>query len=95
MPDNCKSTARTTVRARLCFSNELPEGCDFELPDDRMMMEVELDGLTLLVIRPGGMDRRLYDEYNRYLDRVTGLGIWSRDPSRMSHFRPLLGILAN
>jgi hypothetical protein len=47
-----------------------------------MMMEIELDDLTLLVIRPGSMDRQLYDELNRYCARVTGLGIWSRDPSR-------------
>lgn len=87
MPEQCKtSTSEThhkTVRAQIVFSDELPPGCPpFELPDGRMMMEIELDDLTLIVIRPGSMDRRLYDELNRYCARVTGLGIWSRDPSR-------------
>lgn len=86
MPEHCNtSTIRTTVKARFVFSNELPPGCPpFELPDGRMMMEIELDDLTLIVIRPGSMDRRLVDEMNRYADRVTTLGIWSRDPSRRS-----------
>jgi hypothetical protein len=84
MPEHCKtSTVRKTVRAQYCFSDELPPGCHYELPDGAMMMEVELDDLTLLVIRPGSMDRRLYDELNRYCDRVTSLGVWSRDPSRV------------
>ncbi len=84
MPEDCKnSTVRKTVRARYCFSDELPPGCPpFELPDGRMMMEIELDDLTLLIIRAGSMERRLLDELNRYADRVTTLGIWSRDPSR-------------
>jgi hypothetical protein len=84
MPENCQaSTTRTTVRAQLCFSDELPPGCPaFELPDGHMMMEIELHDLTLLVLRPGSMDRKLYDEYNRYLDRITTQGNWSRDPSR-------------
>ncbi len=88
MPEHCTthtstSTSRKTVRARIVFSDELPPGCPpFELPDGQMMMEIELDDLTLIVIRPGSMDRRLYDELNRYCDRVTSLGIWSRDPSR-------------
>lgn len=84
MPEDCNThTTRTTVRAQLCFSNELPPGCpSYDLPDGHMMMEIELDDLTLLILRPGTMDRRLYDEYNRYLDRVTTQGNWSRDPSR-------------
>jgi hypothetical protein len=87
MPEDCTtsttSTARKTVRARLCFSDELPPGCPpFELPDGHMMMEIELDDLTLLVLRPGSMDRQLYDEYNRYLDRITTQGNWTRDPRR-------------
>ena len=81
MPEHCNN--RTTVRAQLCFSDELPPGCpSFELPAGHMMMENELDDLTLLILRPGTMDRQLYDEYNRYLDRVTSQGNWSRDPSR-------------
>ena len=83
MPEDCKSTARKSVRAQIVFSNELPPGCPpFELPDGRMMMEIELEDRTLIVIRPGSMDRHLLDEMNRYADRVTTLGIWSRDPSR-------------
>lgn len=84
MPEHCTTnTARKTVQARIVFSDELPPGCPpFELPDGRMMMEIELEDLTLLIIRPGSMDRCLVDEMNRYADRVTTLGIWSRDPSR-------------
>ena len=36
------------------------------------------------------MDRGLFDELNRYAERVTTLGIWSRDPSRSA----LAGALA-
>jgi hypothetical protein len=83
MPEQCTTTVRKVVRAQICFADELPSDCPpLELPGGRMMMELELDNLTLLVIRPGSMDRRLYDEWNRYLDRVTQLGIWSREPSR-------------
>jgi hypothetical protein len=84
MPEHCTAnTVRKTVQARIVFSDELPPGCPpFELPDGRMMMEIELEDCTLLIIRPGSMDRRLVDEMNRYADRVTTLGIWSRDPSR-------------
>lgn len=91
MTEHCKSrTARKTVRAQYVFSDELPPGCPpVELPDGRMMMEVELDDLTLLVLRPGSMDRRLLDELNRYADRVTSLGIWSRDPSRVPALQAL------
>jgi hypothetical protein len=86
MPEHCKNrTVRTAVRAQIAFSDELPPGCPpFELPDGVMMMELELDNLTLLIIRPGSMDRRLYDQWNAYLDRITSLGVWSRDPSRVS-----------
>lgn len=93
MPEHCKtSTVRKTVRAQYVFSDELPPGCPpFELPDDRMMMEIELDDLTLLVIRAGSMDRRLLDELNRYAERVTTLGIWSRDPSRVGVMHALMG----
>jgi hypothetical protein len=92
MPEHCTaSTARKTVRAQIVFSDELPPGCPpFELPDGRMMMEIELDELTLIIVRPGTMDRRLLDELNRYADRVTTLGIWSRDPSRQGAFQALL-----
>lgn len=92
MPEHCStSTARKTVRAQIVFSDELPPGCpSFELPDGRMMMEIELDDLTLIIVRPGTMDRRLLDELNRYADRVTSLGIWSRDPSRQGAFQALL-----
>lgn len=90
MAEDSKATARKTVRARICFSDELPPGCPaYELPEGRMMMEVEFDDLTLLIIRPDCMDRQLYDEWNRYLDRITTLGIWSRDPSRSG----IVGIL--
>lgn len=84
MPEDCSTaTVRKTVRAQICFSDELPCGVrGFELPPGRMMMEVELDDVTLIIVRPGSMDRHLYDEYNRYLDRVTSQGNWSRDPSR-------------
>ncbi|MFF7130320.1 hypothetical protein [Streptomyces sp. NPDC008240] len=92
MPEHCKSrTARKTVRAQYVFSDELPPGCPpVELPDGCMMMEVELDDLTLLVLRPGSMDRRLLDELNRYADRVTSLGIWSRDPSRVGALQAVI-----
>jgi hypothetical protein len=91
MPEHC-TTIRKTVRARFVFSDELPPGCPpFELPDGRMMMEIELEDLTLIVVRPGAMDRCLLDELNRYADRVTTLGIWSRDPSRQGAFRTLTG----
>lgn len=92
MPEHCNSTtARNTVGAQFVFSDELPPGCPpFELPDGRMMMEIELEDLTLIVIRPDSMDRRLLDELNRYADRVTTLGIWSRDPSRQDAFQSLL-----
>ena len=90
MPEDCKSTARKTVRAQYVFSDELPPGCPpFELPDGVMMMELELDDITLIVVRPGSMDRRLMIELNRYADRVTTLGIWSRDPSRVGRLRTL------
>jgi hypothetical protein len=84
MPEHCTaSTARKTVRAQIVFSDELPPGCPpFELPEGRMMMEIELEDLTLLIVRPGSMARELLDEMNRYAERVTTLGIWSRDPSR-------------
>ena len=92
MPEDCKSTARKTVRAQYVFSDELPPGCPpFELPDGVMMMELELDDITLIVVRPGSMDRRLMAELNRYADRVTTLGIWSRDPSRIGLLRTLEG----
>jgi hypothetical protein len=94
MSEHCKaSTARKTVRAQIVFSDELPPGCPpFELPDGRMMMEVELDDLTLLIVRPGSMDRALLEELNRYADRVTTLGIWSRDPTRVGISATLLGL---
>ena len=89
MSEHCN--ARKTVRAQFVFSNELPRDCPpFELPEGCMMMEVELDDLTLLIIRAGSMDRRLLDELNRYADRVTTLGIWSRDPSRTGILHSLL-----
>lgn len=92
MPEHCNtSTARQAVRAQIVFSNELPPGCPpFELPDGRMMMEIELEDLTLLIVRPGSMDRRLLEELNRYADRVTTLGIWSRDPSRKGLVQALM-----
>lgn len=94
MPEHCNSTtARKTVRAQIVFSDELPPGCPpFELPAGRMMMEIELEDLTLLIIRPGAMDRQLLDELNRYADRVTTLGIWSRDPSRQGAFQALMSV---
>lgn len=93
MSEQCTvSTARTTVRAQICFSDELPPGCPaFELPEGRMLMEIELPTLTLLVIPPGSMDRRLYDAYNRYLDRVTLEGNWIRNPSRRALIDALAG----
>lgn len=94
MPEDCKSTTRTSVQARFVFSDELPPGCPpFELPDGRMMMEIELEELTLIVLRPGSMDRRLLAELNRYAERVTTLGIWSRDPSRAALARSIVGAL--
>lgn len=92
MSEHCKaSTARATVRAQFVFSDELPPGCPpIELPDGCMMMEVESDDLTLIIIRPNTMDRSLLDQLNRYADRVTTLGIWSRDPSRSSFARALV-----
>lgn len=92
MPEDCTSSVRRTVRAQYVFSDELPPGCPpFELPDGHMMMEIELDDLTLLVVRPGSMDRNLLAELNQYADRVTSLGIWSRDPSRIGLSRTLEG----
>ncbi|MFF8679558.1 hypothetical protein ACF07F_16765 [Streptomyces sp. NPDC015237] len=86
------TTVRKAVRAQICFSDELPPGCaPFELPAGRMMMEVELDDVTLIIIRPGSMDRGLFEEWNRYLDRVTSQGNWSRDPSRGPGLLRLLG----
>lgn len=95
MPEECKAeTARKAVRAQIIFSDELPPYCPpFELPDGHMMMEIELDDITLLVVRPGSMDRKLLDELNRYADRVTTLGIWSRDPSRMGASAVLAGAI--
>lgn len=93
MPKDCKSTIRNTVRAQYVFSNELPPGCPpLELPDGHMMMEIELHDLTLIIIRPGSMDPLLLAELNRYADRVTRLGIWSREPSRIGLPRPLEGV---
>lgn len=93
MPEDCKINIRKTVRAQICFSDELPDGCPpFELPGGCMMMEIELENLTLLIIRAGAMDRKLFEEWNRYLDRVTTLGIWSRDPSRQGALRALTGL---
>lgn len=92
MPEQCKSTIRTSVRAQFVFADELPPGSPpFELPDGRMMMEIELDDITIIVVRPGSMERTLLVELNRYADRVTTLGIWSRDPSRISRLRTLEG----
>lgn len=92
MPEHCTtSTTRKTVTARIVFSDELPHGCPpLDLPDGRMMMEVELDDITLLIVRPGSMDRQLLDELNRYADRVTALGIWSRDPARQGVFQYIM-----
>lgn len=84
MPKECTTSTRKTVRAKFVFSDELPPGCPpIDLPHGRMMMEIELDDLTLIVLRPGSMERALFDELNRYAERVTTLGIWSRDPSRI------------
>ena len=86
MPEKC---TRKTVRAQYVFSDEMPPGCPpFELPDGQMMMELELPDLTLIVLRPGSLDRGLLAELNRYLDRVTTLGIWSRDPGRTLLMQP-------
>ncbi|MEV7140701.1 hypothetical protein [Streptomyces tauricus] len=75
--------AKKTVRARIVFSDELPSGCQpFEWPEDRNMMEIELPEETLIVVKPGSMERPLYDEWNRYLDRVTGQGNWRREDAR-------------
>lgn len=83
MPEHCTASTTRPVRAQICFSDELPPGSQpFELPDGCMMMEIELDELTLIVIRPQSMDRRLYDEWNRFLDRVTTQGNWVRNPAR-------------
>lgn len=80
--EDSKATAKT-VRARIVFSDELPEECQpFAWPEGVNMIEVELDEETLIVIRPGSMQRPLYDEWNRYLARVTGQGNWRREPSR-------------
>ncbi|MET7944219.1 hypothetical protein [Streptomyces sp. NPDC005302] len=49
------------------------------------MMEIELVDETLIVIKPKSMERPLYEEWNRYLERVTRLGIWPREPSRSGH----------
>jgi hypothetical protein len=77
-----------TVRARICFSDELPEGCpQFELPPGTNMMEIELEDETLIVVRPGGMTRPLYDEWNTYLDRVTTQGHWTRESTRADALR--------
>jgi len=94
MPEHCTATTvRKTVRAQIVFSDELPPGCpSFELPDGRMMMEIELEDLTLLIVRPGSIDRSLLEELNRYADRVTTLGIWSRDPTRNGISAALLGL---
>jgi hypothetical protein len=93
MPEDCQSPVRRTVRAQYAFSDELPPGCPpFEFPDGCMMMELELPELTLIVLRPGSMERALLDELNRYADRVTTLGIWSRDPSRTALIRDLVGV---
>jgi len=94
MPEDGKSNIRKTVRAQFVFSDELPPGCPpFDLPDGRMMMEIELDDLTLLVLRPGSMDRALLAQLNRYAERVTTLGIWSRDPSRSGGLKSLVAAL--
>jgi hypothetical protein len=97
MPEHCNvSTARKTVRAQIVFSDELPPGCPpFELPDGRMMMEIELEDLTLLIVRPGSIERSLLEELNRYADRVTTLGIWSRDPTRVGISAALLGLASH
>lgn len=77
------TTTRTTVSARIVFSDELPAACQpFVWPDGVNMIEIELDDETLIVIRPASMERPLYDEWNRYLDRVTSQGNWKREPSR-------------
>ncbi|MFD5632403.1 hypothetical protein [Streptomyces sp. NPDC127072] len=82
--DGKASAPKKVVRARIVFSDELPEECQrkFEWPEGRYMMEIELEDETLIVIRPASMERPLYDEWNRYLDRVTGQGNWRREPSR-------------
>jgi hypothetical protein len=86
MTQDSKASARTTVRARICFSNELPAGIPpFELPPGVNMVEIELDDITYIIIRPCSMERPLYDEWNRYLDRVTTQGNWRREPSRSTH----------
>jgi hypothetical protein len=83
MTQDSKASARTTVRAQICFSDELPANIPpFGLPPGVNMIEVELDDITYIIIRPGGMERPLYDEWNRYLDRVTTQGNWHREPSR-------------
>lgn len=84
--DGKLSSQKKTVRARIVFSDELPAQCQpFEWPEGRNMMEIELPHETLIVIKPGGMERPLYDEWNRYLDRVTGQGNWRREPTRTTH----------
>lgn len=96
MPEDCKSNTRKTVRAQFVFSDELPPGCPpFDLPDGHMMMELELDEVTLIILRPGSMERALLDELNRYAVRVTTLGIWSREPSRASAARALAAVISH
>lgn len=83
MTEDSKANPRKTVRARIVFSDELPTECPpIEWADGVNMIELELEHETLIVIRPDSMVRPLYNEWNRYLDRVTGLGIWTREPHR-------------
>jgi hypothetical protein len=89
MTQDSKTSTRTTVRARICFSDELPANIPpFELPPGVNMVEVELADITYIIIRPSSMERPLYDEWNRYLDRVTGQGNWRREPSRGTPSKP-------
>ncbi|NUS83629.1 MAG: hypothetical protein HOY75_13010 [Streptomyces sp.] len=83
MTEDSKPATPKTVRARIVFSDELPPECPpLTWAEGVNLIEFELDDETLIVIRPGSMERPLYDEWNRYLDRVTTQGNWRREPSR-------------
>ncbi len=52
------------------------------LPDGKNLVQIEVDGETIMVVRRGEMSQALIDEVNAHLRHVTRNGIWVRVRSR-------------
>lgn len=64
------ASSSETVRARIVFSDLVPDG--------RCMVEVEKRDETIYCVRPGEMSPELAEEWNRHLEHATRSGRWTR-----------------